>query len=137
MSNRPEVDLALDVRSWESVIVLAAEDGTYPTHWVRPNSATALQEALSQTHCVVVADRVDVTPKTMARIGVQCPRLVAFIPLDRDQEIAVRRLVTAMYPWARTWDHSTSLGKAIVYEGIGGAPYDRDAIMDMRTPAVA
>ena len=141
MSNRSDLELSLDVRSFEQVVVLAPDDSaekrTYPDHWVRPTTATQLQEAVIMQNSVVIVDRVDVNMRTLSTIGQGNVRLVAFIPQDREQEIAMRRLVTATYPWTRTWDHATASGKAIVFEGIVGQAYDRDRILDMRSVEAA
>lgn len=135
--SRPDIELALDLRSWEHVVILAPTDGDderkYPPEWVRPTSQAALHTAVA-SDCVVIIDRVDVSKSTLAAIGQAWPaaRLVAFIPSDRTQEIAMRRLVTSTFPWHRTWDFATASGKAIVFEGICGAAYDRDTVVDMR-----
>ena len=129
MSNRTDIELALDVRSDERIAVICSEESTYeyPESWVKPESLSQLQ-GLS----VVVIDRVEIQKRTLAHIAACHPRLVAFAVANVEHEKQVRRMLTGMFPWSEVWTISTAFGKLLVTKDVVGAPYDRDAIVDER-----
>lgn len=133
MSNRPDLELALDVRSDESVVVLTSPDNptTYPEGWVRPGRGD-LSSVSSLS--VVVVDRVDIQRRTLSTLGQLGPRLVAMAPQGVDQEKAMRRLISSAYPWAEVWTVSTSFGKLLVTKDVHGPAYEREDVVDMRPP---
>lgn len=136
MSSRPDVELALDVRSYERVIVLAPDDDKkYPENWIRPSNSTEMEFINEES--VVIVDRVDVHWKTLERIGRDRARMVAFVPDGLEQEKSMRRMARALFPWAEVWDVHTSFGKLLVTSGVKGAIYDRDTMVDMRPVSVA
>ncbi len=131
MSNRPDITLALDVRSYERVVVISNPDSVYdyPEEWVRPNG---LADAQVDTETVVIVDRIEMSRRGLSTIAAAGPRLMAFATTNVDQEKSVRRLIKSLYPWAEVWDVSTSFGKLLVSKDIRGIAYDRDVILDMR-----
>lgn len=133
MSNRPELELVLDRRSYETVVVLASSDQTtkYPDGWWRAERGD-LSEINDER--IVVVDRVDITRKTLIGIGSRRPRILAMAPQNVEQEKSMRRLLTSTYPWAEVWTLYTSFGKLLVTNGAQGDAYDRDAVVDMRPP---
>ena len=135
MSSRPDIELALDVRSYEQIIVLSNPESVYdyPENWVRPQKGSDL--SLIDPNSVVIVDRVEIARRTLALIGERCPRLVAFAPLGLEQEKSMRRMLTALYPWwSETWTLFTSFGKVLVTRDVMGRAYDRDELVDMRPP---
>lgn len=147
MSSRPDIELALDVRSYERVIVIAGQDSTYqyPEHWVKPSKLSELdgmtlggnemyyidpQYPLAMT--VVVVDRVEITRRTLAQLASKHPRLIAFAVANVDHEKQVRRMITSLFPWNEVWTVYTSFGKLLVTKDAVGASYDRDSVVDMR-----
>jgi len=137
MSNRPDIELALDVRSYERIVVLSDTGSTYPypEHWNRPTKGSDIGRVDGET--IVVVDRVEVYRKTLASIGSKGPRLVAFAPANVDQEKSMRRTLRSVYPWAEVWELHTSFGKLLVTSGVRGEAYDRDFVIDQRPVAAA
>lgn len=135
-SNRPDIELALDVRSHEQVVVLVNPEAPqgYPDSWVEVQSREGLSAVVSDS--VVVIDRIDVLPRTLAAIGEKHPRLIALAPRGVEQEKSMRRMLAAVYPWSEVWTLSSSFGKLLVTNA-GGEAYDRDLIRDERPVAVA
>lgn len=131
MSSRPDIELALDVRSYERVIVIAGQDSThqYPESWEKPASVAALTV---DEESVVVIDRVEIQRRTLAQIAEGRPRLVAFAVASVDHEKQVRRMITALFPWNEVWTVFTSFGKLLVTKDAVGKAYDRDTVVDMR-----
>lgn len=119
MSNRPDLEEALDLRSDETLVVLREP----------PTSGDLMN---IHEGSVVVFDRIDATKRTLGAIGVLRPRLVALVPNGVEQEKAMRRQITASYPWAEVWTISSSFGKLLVTKDVQGRPYDRDLIEDQR-----
>ena len=105
-SSRPDIELALDVRSYEKVVVVAGQDSTYdyPETWVQPSRTADLQV---NGECVVIIDRVEIQRKTLAQIAQANPRLVAFAVASVDHEKQVRRMVTSLFPWNEVWTGTT------------------------------
>lgn len=136
MSNRPDIELALDVRSHECVVVLVNPEAPqgYPDSWVQVQSKEGLGDIVADS--VVVIDRIDVFPRTLASIGAKRPRLIALAPRGVEQEKTMRRMIAAIYPWSEVWTLSSSFGKLLVTNA-GGEAYDRDLIRDERPVAVA
>lgn len=127
MSNRPDIALALDVRSDENVVVVSKDlDAQYPTWWVRPQS---VHETAVDPGSVVVVDRVELSRRSFAQLAAGCPRLFAFIvpPGGIEYEKQVRRMVTALYPWSELWTIWTSMGKALVTKDAKGDAYEWSA----------
>lgn len=135
MSSRPDLELALDVRSYEKIVVITGQDSTYqyPENWVRPSKTSELE---LDGESVVVIDRVELQRKTLGQIGEAAPRMVAFAVASIDHEKQIRRMVTALYPWNRLWTVFTSFGKLLVTDDIKGAPYDRETVLDQRASAI-
>lgn len=134
-NSRPDIELALDVRSYERVVILADPQSTfaYPEHWQRPPKGPDAVPVDSET--VLVVDRVEIYRKTLAAVGARRPRLIAFAPADVEQEKSMRRTLRTVYPWAEVWEFHTSFGKLLVTKDAVGPAYDRDDVVDMR-PAV-
>jgi hypothetical protein len=152
VSARPDIELALDVRSYEKVIVIAAGDSTfqYPEHWIKPSKLSDLDEQQiggSETlqpspdyplaMSVVVVDRVEVQRKTLAQLADGGPRLFAFAVANVDHEKQVRRMVTSLFPWNEVWTVYTSFGKLLVTKDAVGKAYDRSRVVDMREGVAA
>jgi hypothetical protein len=144
--------MALDVRSYEKVIVLADPESTfqYPEEWVRPAKLSELDDQslggselfkidpkypLAMT--VVVVDRVEIQRKTLAQLAEKYPRLIAFAVANVEHEKQVRRMVTALFPWNEVWTVYTSFGKLLVTKDAVGVEYDRNTVVDMRPGATA
>ena len=135
-TSRPDIELVLDIRSYEHVIVLANHDEPkHPAHWIKISSRDELSCLNSDS--VVVVDRVDVSFAVLRQIGEARPRLVAFVPCSIEHEKSIRRLISSMSPWAEVWTLSSSLGKLIVTGGILGPAYDRQDVIDQRSIAQA
>jgi hypothetical protein len=120
MSNRPEIELALDVRSYEKVVVVSNDtEAEYPTSWLRPQS---IADAQVNGESVVVIDGVEVSRRSFAQLAAQSPRLFAFIvpPGDIDYEKYVRRMVNALFPVNEMWKIRTDLGTALVTKDCRG-----------------
>jgi len=137
MANRPDIELALDVRTYEHVVVLAdpQSEYSYPEHWVRPTKGGDLD--LIDPESIVVIDRIEIFRRTVAAIGAKQPRLLAFAPVSQDQDKLMRRTIRSVYPWATFWEIQTSFGRLLVTSGVRGTPYDRDQLIDMRPVAGA
>jgi hypothetical protein len=133
MSSRPDIELALDVRSYEKVVVITGQDSTYqyPDGWIRPTKLADL-EVTEET--VVVIDRVELQRKAIAQIAEGKPRLVAFAVASIDHEKQVRRMITSLYPWNEVWTIFTSFGKLLITKDVKGVAYDRDEIVDVFSP---
>lgn len=146
MSSRPDIELALDVRSYEKVIVITGQDSTYqyPEHWVKPSRLSDLDEMTLGGNemykvdpqyplamSVVVVDRVEIQRKTLAQLASKYPRLIAFAVANVDHEKQVRRMVTSLFPWNEVWTVYTSFGKLLVTKDAVGTAYDRDRLVDM------
>lgn len=134
-SNRPDIELALDVRSHERVLVIGGGSLEYPGSWIRMQSKHC--HDLVTEDSVVVIDRTDVSVRVLESIACRGPRLVALVPESIDQEKSMRRLLSAMYPWAEVWTLSSSFGKLLVSNGVNGRSYDRDLVRDDRPVAEA
>ncbi|MBV9125623.1 MAG: hypothetical protein JO112_19920 [Planctomycetes bacterium] len=119
MSSRPDIALALDVRSYERIVVIAKPDSeyAYPEEWSRPAS---LSEAIVDDHSVVIVDRVDVAWKSFAALAAGHPRLFAFAVNGVEQEKKVRRMITALFPWNEVWTVWTSFGKTLITKDARG-----------------
>lgn len=131
MSSRPDLELALDVRSYEKVVIIAGHDSTfdYPENWIKP---AKLSDLNIDSESVVVIDRVEVQRKTLTQIAEGKPRLVAFAVANVEHEKQIRRMVTLLFPWNEVWTVFTSFGKLLITKDIAGAAYDRDHVIDMR-----
>lgn len=135
MSNRSDITLALDVRSYETVFLASGQEGvSYPEAWVRIESRHDV--GLVVPDSVVVIDRLDIQRRTLASIAARSPRLMALIPHGVEQEKSMRRMLSAMFPWSEVWTVSTSIGKALVTAAKGLA-YERDEVIDARPMAEA
>ena len=136
-SNRPDIELALDVRSYEHVFVFVNPDAPhgYPDSWTEVGSR---EEVLSiAPTSVVIIDRIDASHRMLEAIGMQSPRLLALVPRNVEQEKLMRRVLSSVYPWSELWTLSTSFGKVLVTNGAAGAAYDRDLVRDERSSAEA
>jgi hypothetical protein len=147
MSGRPDIELALNVRSYEKVIVIADHGSMYryPEHWVKLSKLSDLDEMslggnemyridpqypLAMT--VVVVDRIEIKRRTLTQLASRYPRLIAFAVANVDHEKQVRRMITSLFPWSEVWTFYTSFGKLLVTKDVVGTVYDRDRIVDMR-----
>ena len=132
MSSRPDIEEALNVRSYEQVVVLSNPESEYeyPEMWVRPKDASGLSAIDDCT--VVVVDRVEVSVDTIAKIGEKRARILAFAPNGVEQEKTMRRALRAAYPWAEVWELYTTSGKVLFTKDAIGKSYDRDTLIDMR-----
>jgi hypothetical protein len=119
MSSRPELALALDVRSYERVVVISKPESLYdyPEGWHRP---TAVSEAKVDDESVVIVDRVDVSWKSFATLAAGRPRLFAFAINGVEHEKRVRRMITALYPWNEVWTIWTDFGKTLITKDARG-----------------
>jgi hypothetical protein len=133
MSSRPDIELALDIRSYEKIVVLTGQDSShqYPDEWIRPAKLSDLEV---NEESVVVVDRVELQRKTIAQIAEGKPRLVAFAVANVDHEKQVRRMVTSLFPWNEVWTVFTSFGKLLITKDVKGLAYDRDEIVDVFGP---
>lgn len=136
MSSRPDIELALDVRSYEKIVILTGQDSSYqyPDEWVRPAKLSDLEV---NDECVVLVDRVELQRKTMSQIAEGRPRLVAFAVANVDHEKQVRRMITSLYPWNEVWTVFTSFGKLLITKDAKGKPYERDDVTDWQTDVTA
>lgn len=136
--SRPDIELALDVRSYERIVVVTSPDSTfeYQESWIKPNRSSDFAQCIDG-ESIVVVDRVEIQRKTLSQIALHRPRLVAFAVSSIDHEKAVRRMVTALFPWSELWTVSTSFGKLLVSKDIRGNSYERGDLMDMRPEASA
>lgn len=133
MSNRPDIEIALDVRSHEQVCIISCDKSQrYHESWIAVCSMNDIESITSDS--VVIIDYVDYVDSfgLIKAIGNRGPRLVAFIPSNVEQEKSMRRIVTAMYPWAEVWTLSTDFGKLLVSNGVNGRPYAREDVRDER-----
>ncbi len=129
--SRPDIELALDIRSHEHIVVLSNPDSVYdyPEKWDRPINITALNV---HEDTVVLVDRIELSQRTLEIIALGNPRLVAFAMISIDHEKQVRRMITATYPHAEVWTISTSFGKILVSKDIKGLAYTRSNVVDLR-----
>jgi len=134
-TSRPEIETALDVRSYERVVVLSNPDSTYdyPEGWIRPTRGGDELTQNIDAQTVVLVDRIELSRKTLASIGAKSPRILAFAPLNVEQEKFLRRTLRSVYPWAEVWETSTAIGKVLFTKDATGKGYDRDTMLDMRS----
>lgn len=147
MSSRPDIELALDVRSYEKIVVISGQESPYqhPDHWIKPAKLSDLQDTViggNDTYkvdpryplamAIVVIDRVEVQRKTLLQIAAGYPRMVAFAVANLDHEKQVRRMLTSLFPWSEVWTLYTSFGKLLVTKDAIGTGYDRSKLVDMR-----
>lgn len=130
MSSRPDIELALDVRSYERIVVITGPDSTfeYPENWVKPVKSADLH---IDAESIVVVDRVEIQRKTLQQIAEGRPRLLAFAVASIDHEKQVRRMVTSLFPWNEVWTVFTSFGKLLITKDVQGVAYDRDQMVDV------
>ena len=132
---RPTIELALDIRSWERVVLFTepTSDYEYPPGWQRPSG---LYDAHIDGETVVIFDRIDFTKKTLVSVVAKAARMIGICPIDVDHERFVRRVLTDLYPFTEVWTVSTAFGKVLMASPVG-APYDRDKVIDERPRAGA
>lgn len=126
--DRPHIELTLDVRSDEKVVLFTDQSSTYdyPEHWLRPRG---IHDAELDPMSVVIFDRMDVTRKHVVACAANEVRMIGICPIDVDHEKYVRRMITSLYPWTQVYEASTTFGKVLMLCP-RGAPYDRDRIDD-------
>lgn len=126
--DRPSIELALDVRSDEKVVLFTDPSSTYdyPEQWLRPRG---LHDAELDPMSTVIFDRMEVTRKQIMTCAASEVRMIGICPIDVDHEKYVRRMITSLYPWTQVYEASTSFGKVLMLSP-KGAPYDRDRIDD-------
>lgn len=136
MTSRPELELTVDLRSYERIAVVSGPDSTlsYPEKWVK---LTRSDLNTIDPETIVLIDRVDVQRRTLESIAEKRPRLIVMAPTNVEQEKSMRRLVTSTFPWAESWTIFTSFGKVLVTKDVIGASYERETVIDMRRPAEA
>lgn len=132
--SKPELEVALDVRSWERVVVISNRDShaAYPDEWVRPAGLDDLLLGLDQDS-VLIIDGIDVSRRALSLIGERFPRIMGIMPLNEEHSRAMRRVLASLYPWAEFWSVVSARGRLLVVKGAVGRPYDRDLVVDMRT----
>jgi hypothetical protein len=136
LSSKTSLDVALDVRSYERVVVISDSGRSYNPDWVYLNGMQECIEAITPDS-VVIVDAMSLTYPIIETIGWMHPRLLAFRPTSDDHARSIKKLLTAMYPWHESWVISTDVGRFIVVKGIVGQGYDRDSVVDMRVRASA
>lgn len=126
--DKPNVELALDVRSDEKIVLFAdpSSEYEYPESWLRPRS---MHDAGLDPFTVVIFDRTDITKKQLMSCAASDVRMIGICPIDVDHEKYVRRMITSLYPWTQVYEASTTFGKVLMLCP-RGAPYDRDRIDD-------
>lgn len=144
--------MALDVRSYEKVIVIAGAESEYqyPEGWIRPaklsdldgqtlggNELYKVDPNFPLAMTVVVVDRVEIQRKTLSQLAEKYPRLIAFAVANVEHEKQVRRMVTSLFPWNEVWTVYTSFGKLLVTKDAVGVAYDRSTLVDMRERSAA
>lgn len=137
MSLRPSIEVALDVRSFERIIVLGTTNVgvQYPERWERP-------EKLSDIHVdgesVVIIDCLELSPETIEAVLCNGPRIAGFVlpAMDREFEKRMRRTLKALYPFSEPWDALTDMGKCLMLQ-VSGPAYDRDRVIDQRKAGAA
>ncbi len=123
--HRPDIHVALDVRSWERVVAFVRQDATRepPEHWQLPKS---IHEAGVDEETVVIFDRVEVSKKTVIACVVRKARIIAFCPIDVPHERTIRRGLANLYPFSEVWTAYTTSGKVLM-TCPRGEPYDHEA----------
>lgn len=136
--NRPDIELVLDVRSYERVVVISRRDlpRTYPASWDRPESLSDMLE-LVVPESVVVVDGAEVTRRTYASISQRGPRLLAVVVTGEEHARSIRKALVSVQPWCDLHAFNTSLGRLVVAHRFCGRAYDRDLVVDMRVGARA
>jgi len=131
-SNRPNIELVLDVRSYERVVVIANRDQsrTYPAAWFRPLTLSEML-LLVVPESVVVVDGAEPTRRTYASISQRRPRLVAVTVTGEEHARSVRKALLSVQPWCELYSLNSSLGRLVVAHGFSGRPYDRYELPDM------
>jgi hypothetical protein len=126
-SEHPDIEVALDVRSYERVVVLSRVENNYPERWEKTFSSRA--EIDNDT--VIIIDRTDISQDDLGIIASAKPRMVAFVPFSVEQEKSMRRMISTLYPWAQVWMQFTTFGKILYTSEIYGLPYNREELVDM------
>jgi len=133
---RPPLEEALDVRSYERIVVITDRDNQYeyPEAWLR---ATSLAEVDMDQEYVFVIDRIDISKRMLASIGARRPRLIAFCPgSDQERAKKIRKALRSLYPFSEVWETSTTFGRTLITPA-SGPIYDHDQVLDMRTEVSA
>lgn len=133
--DRPRVELAMDVRSDERVVLFTDPSSTYdyPEHWFQPQS---MHDADLDPYVVVIFDRMEVSKKHIVSCAINEVRMIGICPIDVDHEKQIRRMLTSLYPWTQVYEASTAFGKVLMLSP-KGRPYDRNRITDDRPKASA
>ena len=134
--DRPNVELAMDLRSWERVVLFTDPESTYeyPEAWIRPHG---MQDAFIDGECVVLFDRVTVSAKTIVAVVSRGARMVGFCPVDVEHERFLRRALSTLYPWSEVYTASSAFGKVLMVSPGGQHPYDRNRVIDERAGGTA
>ena len=136
MSKRPDVRMALDLRSDETVMVIAdpeRDSFRYEPEWQRP---LTFEEVYVDNKTVVIVDRMELSRESIASITAANPRLLAIAVMDPEHEKRTRKALRTLHPWSDVWDITTEFGRLIVTSAFGPA-YDRANVIDMRAQASA
>ena len=133
MSNRPEIELVLDVRSYERIVVIASREveKAYPTNWHRPSTLSEMLGLLG-TDSVVVVDGVDVSRRTYGLVSERAPRIVAVTVTSEEHARSVRKALLSVQPWCDLYSTNSSLGRLVFAHRFCGRPYERENMVDMR-----
>lgn len=114
MLDENSVDLCLDVRSYEQVIVLddqGSSNRPYPDHWIRSQDFDF--SGVDNT-AVVIIDRISLSRAQIEKLSHCAPRLAAFIPMDVDSERRIRSSLKQIFPWGDSWTVNSKIGKMII-----------------------
>lgn len=131
--NRPDIRTALDIRSYERIVVATVSGTareTYPDDWERISGPEEIEEVVDE-ETVVVVDRVELARRTYVEFFRMRPRLLAVAVKSIEHEKSTRRTLSSIHPFAEVWTFSTDFGKVLVTDA-KGEPYDRDRIIDVR-----
>lgn len=132
--SRPDIHEALDVRSYERVVVATAtrnqDVNIYPEGWELIDGPQDIEHSVDE-HTVVVIDKVGLANRTFVEFFRMKPRLLAVVVRDIPYEKSIRRTLSSLYPFAEVWTFSTDFGKLLVTSAKGD-PYDRDDVLDAR-----
>lgn len=137
--SRPDIELALDVRSYERVVLIAGRDSTtpHPSHWHRPSTLSEMLSLVPDSGIVVVDHGVVVTRRTYEGISIRGPRALCVGVTGDENARSMRKLLLSIQPWCDLHSFMTDMGRVVVAYRFTGRPYDRDAVIDMRPGARA
>lgn len=142
MNDTFEINSALDVRSYEKVMVFShpLDVPINPGGWIDSSSPSLnVSEIDAETVVVIMGG----WRGSLAHITQQSPRLIAFIPRDEHDVITFKREMLELYPWSESWTFNNvqlsrqQWGGVVVVKSSFGLPYDRSAVVDLRPIGMA